>query len=239
MNKSKNSKENNELEQKLKDKENELFRREIIDNVREFNRRYFRNLTFIIAAIFAVLAFLGYNDIKSLMLNQIDIENIKEEVLNSAQNRLKEIDEIQSQMQENKTVIDSMLSDLQRSTEALGEKVFTKEDSTTKSLPSGWTFFAQKYGRSKKFEMQAFKVIKLSPTSPSKRSRSYPYIGDIVQCIISAQFIRTGPPAKFKMKPVVGAFKKNDIGQVLEVKEIRDSSGNEEIWMAVEPVKVK
>lgn len=103
-------------------------------------------------------------------------------------------------------------------------------------LPTGWTFFAEKYEGSKNFRIQTFKVVQISSTSPAGRSTSYPYRGDQVQCIRTSQYVRTGPPTESGLSPVAGIFRQGDRGYVTEVLEIIDSMGNDEVWIEIEPV---
>lgn len=230
------------LKEEIRKKDCDLFRYEIIGNVNETINNQKKSAYIIISIFLAfltlficLLTFLGYENIKNSLLKQIDIDKIKQKVLVSAQNELKEVEEIKNRILEIEIKTAETANDLQKSTEALGEHVYATvvDDSLASKLPTGWTFFAQQYRNSIKFSMQAFKVVK---TSSKKRSKSYPYKGDIVKCIIPLQFVRTGPPLKSKMRPVIGAVREGDSGRVINTKEIRDTKGNDEIWIKIEPV---
>ena len=207
-----------------------------------YNRIY-RNVS-IFGVVLQILLALGlFAYIKSLAHEKIG-NAVNIQIINEIQKSINDVEAKIIKLKEKAGKADSdlvqMTSDLQKWDEAVSRQVFGEEGSTDivkSKLPIGWTFFAEKYKRSKKFSKQGFRVVNRTLTSPKNRSKSYPYKGDTVECIRLSQYVRTGPPAKSKLRPVVGTYKKGDKGVVLDVLEIKDKYGNIEVWISVEQFK--
>ncbi len=80
--------------------------------------------------------------------------------------------------------------------------------------------------------MPSFTVVK-NPGAKNGREW-YPRKGCVVECKDPAIFVRETPPYKKDLTSIIGSLRKGERTTVDEVKELKDSRENTEVWIKVQ-----
>lgn len=131
---------------------------------------------------------------------------------------------------------DYLLSRLVPEIAKISERVFAVKngaiDTSKSGLNSGWVFFSQKKKGEANYSVPSFTVVR-NPGA-KKGSEWYPYKGCVVECKDPAIFIRETPPYKKDLTSIIGSLRKGERTTVDEVKEVKDSRENTEVWIKVQ-----